>query len=122
MRVFWITLLGVALLPFLLIGGCTGVAWRQDSAAKRFCESLIPGIEKARELYGQYPTQVDPAWWAGKEVPSLIDTQAFYFSTGGQFDQFGFHFQNDMWVFDNVWGFRNDGKGWYGYDANRKRK
>jgi hypothetical protein len=115
----WRVLLTMALLPFLLIGGCAVVAWRKDEAAKKFCESLIPRIEAEKKKTGSYPDSLDASWWKDKKVPSLIDTQSFYFS---HLNDYGFHFQNDMWVFDNVWGFRNNGWGWYGYDANFKQR
>jgi|SRR5882672_6531025 len=116
----WKITLGVVLVPILLIGGCSARAWQRDQTAKRFCESLIPQIEKVRAQSGQYPTQADPAWWAGETVPSLIRTERFYITRGNS--SFGFLFQNDMWVFDNVWDFDGASRRWSGYDANYEKK
>jgi len=106
--------------PPLLIGGCTARAWQRDQAAKRFCESLIPQVERIRTQSGHYPNQADPAWWAGRTVPSLIRTGRFYTTRGGS--GFGFWFQNDSWVFDNVWEFDGVGRRWFSYDANYEKK
>lgn len=109
----------MTLVPVVLIGGCAGRAWQRDQAAKRFCESLIPQIERVRAQTGQYPAQANPMWWAGQTVPSLIHTQRFYISRGSSF---GFWFQNDSWVFDNVWDFDSGSHSWSSYDANYERK
>lgn len=111
----WITIvIGVVLIPVLFIGPCAVSAYRHDREAKRFCESLIPHIEEACAKNGRYPDRVDPTWWEGKNVPSLIRTQRFYFARS---DGFGFYFKNDMWVFDNSWEFKS-GTGWWSYDSN----
>lgn len=111
-------LTGFLLLPFLLVGGCWArVAW-QNYAAVRFCESLIPKIEAARAELGQYPVRPDSNWWMGRKVPSLIDTNQFYFGRG---TKFGFRFQNDLALFDNVGEYDSATKTWISYDANRKR-
>lgn len=113
----WKIVLGVVLVPISLIGGCSARAWKRDQAAKRFCESLIPQIERVRAQGGQYPVQADPTWWTGQTLPSLIHTQRFYLTRGSSF---GFWFQNDSWVFDNVWEF--NGRRWFSYDANYENK
>jgi hypothetical protein len=115
----WKLTLGVVLLPILLVGGCAARAWQRDRVAKQFCESLIPQIERARAQNGQYPAQADPAWWAGQSVPPLIRTERFYFVRGSSFR---FWFQNDSWVFDNVWDFSSGSRTWSSYDANYEKR
>ena len=115
----WKIILGVVLVPILLVGGCAARECHRDRVAKQFCESLIPQIERARAQSGQYPAQADPTWWASESVPPLIRTDRFYIVRGGSF---GFWFQNDSWVFDNVWQFDNPGRRWFSYDANYEKK
>jgi len=115
----WKVILAIVLVPILLVGGCAARAWQRDRLAKHFCESLIPHIERARAQSGQYPAEADPAWWAGQNVPSLIRTQRFYVTRGSSF---GFWFQNDSWVFDNVWDFDSVSRSWSSYDANYEKK
>jgi hypothetical protein len=105
--------------PILLVGGCVARAWQRDRVAKQFCESLIPHIEQARVQSGQYPAQADPTWWAGQSVPPLIRIERFYIVRGSSF---GFWFQNDSWVFDNVWDFDSTSRRWCSYDANYEKK
>lgn len=112
-------IVGVVLVPILLVGGCAARAWQRDRAAKQFCESLIPHIERARAQSGQYPGHADPTWWAGESLPSLIRTDRFYIVRGSSF---GFWFQNDSWVFDNVWDFDGASRRWSTYDANYEKK
>lgn len=109
-------LLLLALVLVLLIGGCAARAWQRDEAAKRFCLSMIPKIEEARaQRRGLYPSQADPAWWAGDKLPVLIHPERFYVNRGGRF---GFWFQNDGWLMDNVWDFDSGSQTWSSYDAN----
>lgn len=115
----WKLLLGIVLVPILLIGGCAALVWQQENAAKRFCESLIPQIEQARAQSGHYPIHADPNWWAGRNVPSLIRTQRFYFARDSGF---GFRFQNDLAFMDNVSEFSSADKDWFSYDANRETR
>jgi hypothetical protein len=118
MRIYKV-ILGIVLVPILLVGGCSARAWQCDRVAKQFCESLIPHIEWARGQSGHYPSQADPAWWAGQSVPSLIRTERFYYARGSSFE---FWFQNDSWVFDNVLNFDSASRSWTSYDANYEEK
>jgi hypothetical protein len=116
----WKVILAVVLVTILMIVGCATRAWQQDRAAKQFCESLIPRLEQARKQSGSYPTQADPVWWTGQNIPSLIHTQSFYFAHN--YNDFGFYFQNDSWIFDNAWEFSGPNRRWFSYDSNHEKK
>lgn len=64
---------------------------------------------------GLYPSQPDPAWWAGETLPLLIHPERFYVNRGGRF---GFWFRSDGWLMDSVWDFDSGSQTWYSYDAN----
>ena len=114
----WKIVIGIILVPVLLVGGCAARVWVQDTAAKRFCESLIQKIEKDRAQSGHYPHEANPAWWASQRVPALIRTDRFY--TANDTD-FRLRFQNDLEFYDNVWEYDSASKTWSNYDANPQR-
>lgn len=88
---------------------------RQVVEAKRFCETLVPMIQQANAQTGSYPKEIDPTWWTGRLVPSLIRTQDFYLCTDGS--MFLLRFRDPAPVMDDIWGFDSREMGWRNYDG-----
>jgi hypothetical protein len=88
--------------------------------AMRFCESLIPKVEAAKQSYGRYPLGIDPKWLEGQRVPQLVRPNDFYDSRG---DMYRFHFRNPGDFMDDVWAYQCGPQQpcvWQNYDENRR--
>jgi len=83
-------------------------------AAKKFCESLVAVLQGIRSRTGSFPTQIDPSWWKGQNVPPLIRTQDFYLSDG---TNFLFRFRDPTAFWDDIWGFDSRWTNWMSYDG-----
>jgi hypothetical protein len=86
----------------------------QTTLAKTFCESLLPVLERTKEQTGHYPLNADVAWWSGKNVPTLIDTNHFFVSDGTNF----FFAINVPLAMENLWTYSSRNKRWYNHDGD----
>jgi hypothetical protein len=104
----------------LLVGGCGGIVWRiqyQIHAAKKFCESLVPVLEREWKQTGRYPATLHTSWWKGKEVPMLIELDYLYFPDR-EGTSFYLAFQNPYAVWDYEVGFSSIRMEWDEHDSN----
>ena len=76
----------------------------------------MTNLQQAKIETGVYPAQVDPAWWARRNVPALIRTQNFYLAWDAN-TKFELRFEVP-WAFDNVWAFDSRFMRWINYDSN----
>ncbi|MBE0542691.1 MAG: hypothetical protein IH623_15140 [Verrucomicrobia bacterium] len=92
--------------------------------AKLFCESLIPKLRQELSETGKYPDKIDPAWWAGKKVPPLINTHEMYsiiqLTSPPSNRVFILRFENPYAFWDNIVRFRSDDMAWDSFDANQR--
>jgi hypothetical protein len=88
----------------------------KKQAAMRFCESLIPMIEAARQREGKYPATLDPKWLEGRRIPDLVRAQDFYIADGKRY-LLRIRNPGDFW--DNIWGYHGEGGtgSWRNYDG-----
>ena len=86
--------------------------------AMRFCESLVPLVEAARQENGSYPTQPDPRWLKDRKVPKLINPKHFYSSSYGFYI---LYFWNPGEFWDDFWALDSRSGRWLNYDADKPR-
>ena len=105
----------------LLLAIFAVLVWRlrihsQVSQAKSFCESLLPKLNQSKIETGVYPVRVDPSWWEGRRVPSLIRTQNFYLAWDANTK---FELRLEVpWTLENIWAFDSRFMRWINYDSN----
>ncbi|MCX7004343.1 MAG: hypothetical protein NTV22_13865 [bacterium] len=109
---------------FILLVASAPVLWQirhayyepKKQEAMRFCESLIPMIELARQREGRYPAAIDPKWIEGKRVPQLIRVEDFYLSNS---DGYLLRIRNPGEFWNDIWGYHGHaGTGsWVNYDG-----
>jgi hypothetical protein len=80
------------------------------AAAKTYCESLIPVIDKYRREHGVYPSVLGTVQ-QNREVPRLLRDRVFYWSDG---KVYGFDF-SDPRGFMNFVGYRSETRNWFNW-------
>ncbi len=85
-RVAYVLFLGLLVLGSLSISAYFGhfVRERDIAHAKRYCESLVPALDRHKNQHGQFPVSLDSTGRSGG-VPRLLRGKSFYTSDGEEF-------------------------------------
>jgi hypothetical protein len=75
-------------------------------------------LEQVKIQTGRYPERLDPNWWQGREVPTLIDVRNVYSTKSSkgeerQFYQFEFRVP---WAWNGRWHYESALSVWVDYE------
>ena len=81
------------------------------TAAKTYCESLIPSIEMYKKEHGTYPSDISTIA-NDNDIPRLLRKEDFYWSDG---QGYGFNFSDPQAIMRGV-GYSSDSQQWQDWD------